>query len=401
MVVRKRELILVALLIGALAFCVVLAPVSSWSRIGSSADAIGALDFRVYYTAHETASRGLNPYNISDQDLVAKEINLHDEQGNNAFLYPPWFLAYMSPVLSLNFQNSVRVWLFLNLIALTCSGILAWSFASSGPPAVAPCFLATALFLPTAQVFYWGQVGVIMLFGLCLFFWLIHKKLDWLTGAPLTLLAFKPHLFLLLPIALLWWVYRERRYKVLGSIVGWFGAALLLSELLFPGILSNVNTIFDYMLSRSFDLKYPTLPVFLQYVSLRYFQYPAAYLSWLIPTIALVTTLGIYVFRRPKEDLLEMSLPLLCVSVMTVPYAWFYDQTVLLLIQLVVIARAFEPAVSNRSRRHVLAIFGLFFLISVGLTATVIDKQVQYFWLPPAMLLLWFWAKGKLATKTA
>jgi hypothetical protein len=78
-------------------------------------DTFGGRHYVAYWSAFQVLRQGGNPYD--PRTIFAAQRHLRpDAEDAQLFLYPPWMLIILAPLLSLNFTLSYHLWLALNLL---------------------------------------------------------------------------------------------------------------------------------------------------------------------------------------------------------------------------------------------------------------------------------------------
>lgn len=231
---------------------------------------LGQNDFIEYWAAFQLFLDNADLYKPA---LMAK---VQQQQGFLAIpplmmWLPPWALVLLYPLLCWEFDTAAQLWLIFNILLLICSALII-SKLYQLPASQKPFLLAASLsFLPALSTIQLGQVSIFILFGLCLFLILIKQKLDILAGFSLVLLSLKPHLFFIFAIALLFWIIKEKRYRV---IIGAVSASLLLLGLT---VLLSADSLYYWW--RSITTVAPGAP---------------AKLSWITPTLSGILRLNFW-----------------------------------------------------------------------------------------------------------
>ena len=245
--------------------------------------------------------------------------------------YPPSFLWLMRPIASLPYLVALAVWLFIPLIAF-----LALLYRIY--PDRLTIWLALAS-IATAQNLFYGQ-------GAFLVGFLLGGGLLWLDDSPLLaglfwgLLAnYKPHLALLIPLALL----AERRWRALGAFAGASAALILVSAwVLGPDAwLAFWRDLPGARLELGEASLWDRMPTVFAAVRLGGGGGPLALAVQLLT--ALAAAVGVYwVWRGPASLPLRAAVLVLGTLLLT-PYAFNYDLTLLLLPLAWVAKEGLEP----------------------------------------------------------
>lgn len=302
------------------------------------------------------------------------------------FSYPPSFLLVMAPLSSLPFQGSLILFGLLTLVpfALLASRIV-------GRPEAALWMLAT---VPPFWNFVVGQTGALAATLLAAGLLLLPTR-PLLAGAMFGLLAFKPHLGLLVPVALL----ASGRLRTIAAAAA-TGAAVALASVIAYGMepwlafAASLSKFGSFALADTNGAAYKMQSLF---GFLRTFGAAAqialaaqALLACAI--VALTWRLWRSRDRSDRSHDLKSGI-LLASTVLVSPYAFHYDLTMLTLAQAFLLRHAFamNPA-SDEIKQHVLililavnALVMIFpplsvptgFLASLVLTAALLHRLSQ------------------------
>jgi alpha-1,2-mannosyltransferase len=220
-----RISLIAAVLFGVYGWCVYAAGFSHDGVIGPSYNGIGS-DYVVYYTAAKTVLAGDTQLLWHWEPFTARQNAdfadwLPRAQSPHPWLYPPPFLLLLAPFARLAFLPSYAAFLLATWAAAVAGAWLGsardrrartlWAVALALAPAASVnaiegqnAFFTLALFL--------GGVGLL-------------GRADLAGGALLGLLAYKPQLALMVPIALL----AARNWKALGGAAASFSVVALAS----------------------------------------------------------------------------------------------------------------------------------------------------------------------------
>lgn len=335
-------------------------------------------DFVAYWAAARQALAGRNPYAVGPVLALEQRVGLA-QSAPLLMRNPPWTIAVVAPFGLLPFPVAQRLWFTVCLAAVLVSAKWLWAsyHAEAQPPWTA--WLATGLFLPIAVVLAIGQISPLVLLGIAGF---LHfekgKRLGW-AGAFLFLATLKPHLTFLVWVALLLWSIARRTVKTVAAlasvtILASLAAAVLDGEvfgqyfdlLTNGGVLAELTPTISGLLRLSFGRYYPlqALPGLLALLWL-FFHWRRSRVQW--------------------QWQQEMPI-LLLVSLLTVSYAWLFDQVALL--PCVFQATAWATT-SRRSAR--IGIATLYLGTNAAVLALILWQRTTfwYVWTAPAWLLLY------------
>src|ERR1035437_2984333 len=142
---------------------------------------------------------------------------------------PPWSLWMVLPLGLLNAYWAWVVWLAVLLASLILSMRISWRMYGDGgirPPTV--FLLAGYLFAPVAACLAAGQLGLVLLHGIVLFF-VFEERHPWLAGAALLIPFVKPHLLALLWPILAIWIASRKKWSLAGGFVLAFSSAVAIA----------------------------------------------------------------------------------------------------------------------------------------------------------------------------
>ncbi|MGF6415172.1 glycosyltransferase family 87 protein [Paraburkholderia sp. MM5482-R1] len=275
-----------------------------------------ARDYIAFWSASHLALQGhaAHAYSAKVLDAVEKSV-LPNLKGTLPWLYPPTFLLFLYPAALLPYEPSA--WLFFGLT------LIAFVVAINS---IVPGKISTLLALAFPGVIISalsGQNGLLtaslMGFGLAL----LPRRPVW-AGVSLGLLCIKPHLAILIPLALIcsrsW-----RTLVVTGSIavalsaisVGLFGVETL------AAFVHSMGEIQGIVISDSKLL--PRIPTF--FALARQLSMPAAAAYALQAASACLAVASVvYVWSQPAAHELRAA-TLVCATLAFTPYLYDYDLT--------------------------------------------------------------------------
>jgi hypothetical protein len=295
-------------------------------------------DFSHYWAGGRLVLSGENSY---DPNLVQ---NLRNKIAGGQTSYetipimwtPPWSLPFLMPFGLFDYPNARLLWLITHITLLLIFANLTWKIFHNNTQYLWVGWAATFLFGPTISVMEKGQITPWVLAGIVGFVFLcIYKKNDFVAGMAICLIALKPQLFFLFWPALLMWVIKFRRWRVIAGLTI-SAAAIILIPMIF-----NPNVLSQYFLALS---NYPptdwathTIGGYLRLL----LGVEKFWLQFIPPALGLVWFL--FYWRKHQSDWSwTKAIPdLVLVSILTAPYAWTYDQVIL--VPAMVAASSCEP----------------------------------------------------------
>ncbi len=180
---------------------------------GSMAESAGGSDFGVFYTAGLTLSR------LYDPDYVKAVRQVVGLTGYAPYLNPPFYALMMVPLVLLPFETALAIWRCIGVgMAIVSTYLMARMLGLRHWPIYALILMGS---LSSAWAYALGQNSYLLLFIMVVAIYLLHIGKDTGGGLVLSLLLIKPHLAMLLPLALV----SLRRWK---AIRGWLCGACFL-----------------------------------------------------------------------------------------------------------------------------------------------------------------------------
>ena len=159
-------------------------------------------DFIEYWASARLLVNGANPYSpeemLSLQRVIAPD-RIHPLLTWN----PPWTLFFTAPFGLMSFPLAHLLWLILNTTVLIICSPLLWKTYGGNPGQSRIAWLICFATIPTYMVLSLNQITPLVLLGIVGFLTFYRRKLFFLSGMSLTLVAIKPHLAYLFWLALL------------------------------------------------------------------------------------------------------------------------------------------------------------------------------------------------------
>ena len=275
-------------------------------------------DFFVFYSSARFLWDGGAAWELYDNALLKSfQVSLGaGQEGLHPFNYPPIYLFLIWPLGGLSYSVALTLWQVLTL------ALFAFSLRMAG---LRPIEVLAAIVAPvTILNFSGGQNGcltsALLIGGLAL---LVCRPIA--AGGLFGLLAFKPHLGLLLPVVCL----AERRWRTIGAAAG-VAIALTGGSMLVFG-LASWETYLGYLdgfQAQAWGAQ--TGSDFVNYSATVLMAGQIMGLSKALAygaqiTISLGVILAVYhTYRRPLDETLRLALLLIGVSLAT-PYGFHYD----------------------------------------------------------------------------
>lgn len=345
-------------------------------------------DFIEYWAAAKLLIERGNPY--SPEELLKVQQAVGWPQAEPLLMWnPPWTLAFTAPLGMLDYGAAQFLWFILHIMVIFVGARVLWQSYGGALHNSWWAPIAALTFAPTYFLLLLGQIGGLILLGLILFLHSVKRRAWWTAGLSLTLVSVKPHLSYLFWLAVVLWALREGRWRFIGGwVVGGFviGAVPLLFD---PSIYSQyLDLIKSRDVTRPFNWATPSLGSAAGELLL----ISGDWIRWL-PSVGGV--IWVFWHWRRNADSWEWSreMPIvLLVSVTTASFVWTFDHIVLLP-ALIQCAAWLSLSENHFSRRWIVP---LHMLMNAGVLLVKLwaPNDFWYFWLAPAYLLFYLWARS-------
>ena len=357
-----------------------LGTITVWIATGMNGRA-GVTDFAAYWTASRQLLAGKNPY--ASAPVLAMERQLGFAGPLPLVMRnPPWALPFVLPFGLLSYSVAQPVWLLTELFAVLVSTQLLWRhYGHRGQPYWAG-WLATGLFLPVSVVLALGQMGPFILLGITGFLVCQQKGWDGFAGISMLLIALKPHLAFLLWIAVLLWAVCERRWRILWALI----AAICVASAIAVAFDARVFVHYRELWNET-AIPWGQTPTVGGALCLL-LDRQKHWVAFLPALVALIWFAFRWAGSRRGWLWWDQMPVLLLVSVASSPYAFLFDQVVLL--PAVLQATAARGAMP----RGKWLCGALIYLVVNALTLALILSHrttFWYAWTAPSWLLLYMW----------
>lgn len=340
-------------------------------------------DFAHYWAAGRLNLAGGNPYHPDEiqrlrQAIAAQEI----EYASIPIMWtPPWSLLVVMPFGVLGYQLSRLSWLIAHIALILVSANICWKIYGGKPEQRWVAWGTAFLLGPTISVLEKGQITPWVLIGLVGWIYFVEvRRQPFLAGLMLVLIALKPQVVYLFWLAGLLWIIRQRAWKVgLGGGVG-LAFALAVAMVFNPQVIAQyAHALTTYPPT---DWATPTIGGYLRLL----LGVEKFWLQWIPPLAGLLWFSFIWIRHRNLWNWAHRLPELSLISILTAPYAWTYDQVIL--VPAMILAAAHLAATRNRPLAYLL---GLAYL-GMSLLDLFLHRHLDEFWfgwLAPG-LFLWF-----------
>ncbi|MDR3742229.1 MAG: glycosyltransferase 87 family protein [Terracidiphilus sp.] len=332
-------------------------------------------DYIQYWAAAQQVAHGANPYDVPSILRIEQAAGL-DGSEPKVTLSPPLILLLVFPLGFVSAKTGLILWLLVLICCLLASILLIWRL--NGSPPSGYHWLGMA-FAPAIACLMAGQISAFLLLGVVLFLrW--HKSRPWLAGVALLPCVLKPHLFLAVAVVLLLWVISRRAYRILAGFAAALLASCALTLCLAPHAWSQYAQLSHA--NRILHVFVPSLSCALRFLV----DSNAVWLQFLPAALSCVWAVWYFSTRSTRWNWLNHGLLLLLVAALCAPYAFFYDETVLLP---AVLAGVYRAAATRRSLLPLILIF----VIVLAETCTGVTLIARfYLWTTPAWLAWYLYA---------
>jgi hypothetical protein len=363
------------------------AAVLAWSRFVPSEKLCP--DFMQFWTAGQLLASGRSPYDAEDQAQVQRELGWErDKQGLGIYdylpyYYPPWLGLACTVLVPLGYPTAKAAWFVLNFELLLLSGYHLGHLLKGVPRWIAlvavPCF-SFALFSVLI-----GQTTPLLLFVIVGAWRLLEARRDYLAGAVLALVLTKPQIGVVIVGTLLLWTVRRRRWPVL---VGFFSCLSVLCGVSFavlpdwPWLLLNALEQTP-LVTRDSPWLSVTWWAVLQTLELPRSVLWPAYIA-MAGACLLVLLRRVWDSNSELGSLVALAIP---TTFIVVPYARFYDLTILIVPLLLLLpGRLTQFWTAALFLGCMLLPFVQLYWVRPG---DPYRYEVSFFWMPALLALVW------------
>lgn len=351
-------------------------------------------DFVEYWASSRLLDSGHNPYSLNEVMEIEQSLGWSDRVPLMN-LNPPWALPLVAPLgLFSSYPVAWLIWVLVLSCALSYSARILLDLYSDDRR-VFPResrwseVLIAFTFFPALLCLRLGQISPLIVLGFSLFLWFESEQKYVLAGLSLSLAAIKPQLAYLVWIAIVLDTLRSARWKILAALA----SALISLSLICASLRSRVFN--DYSaLNRTgyFKIWHPAIGGMLRSV---FHQGTHGFFLQFLPAVFGLLWFGFYWLTRGAHWRLRDGMPiLLTVSVFTSPFAWTFDQ-ILLVIPIVALSCSYFFRL-GRMPRPIVWIYSAVNL----LTLLAASPKGPAFLAAPLALLYAFWHSQGISTET-
>jgi len=335
---------------------------SSWEN---PPEMIGTRDLIAFWGGVQVFMKGGNPYDFG-QLLAVQKVGLPTLQSEQYFLNPPWAIPIFLPFMVWPFQVSRILWFLFNALAFVLpSELLHRSLKLRRITALN----ITISFLPGIMMLWYGQLSFMIYISLLLGFLAYKAERNILAGLLWIPCTLKPHLVYLTGVVLIISILSERKWKILISAACGLGVLNLFVLYFDPAIFHEYASLDKTPII----YKSSTIPTVVRMIWLELFEYNPSWPVFALPLIAalLVAAQRIAAIQRMKIDSPQsgkrFTIDDLCfytsLSLSLAPYAWMYDYSLLVIVQIVMFARSRKISAPLRNfPKAVIAIVTVLFM---------------------------------------
>jgi hypothetical protein len=273
--------------------------------------------------------------------------------------------------------------LFLSLII---SMRISWRLYGSGPNPPDVFHLSGYLFAPVAACLLAGQVGMILLLGITLFL-MLERGYPFLAGAALLLPMEKPHIFMLVWLALAISVVRQRRWALVGGAATAFLIANWVAFMFDPAIFLHYREML-----RQQAIQKEFIPSLSGVIRALFFR-RLFWVQFLPMGLGLLWSMWFYWKNRRTWNWPEHGPELLIACALTTPYSWMTDEVVVLPAILQGTMWLYRSRLGLASRTTITVFVSLNMLLLLMLGAKIPLSHASYFWSSLLWCGFYFYAK--------
>jgi hypothetical protein len=343
---------------------------------------VAVRDSVAYWAAGRLLLEHQNPYDRRAVLELEREQGYKDERPL-ILRTPPWSLFMVSPLGFLNPFEAWAIWIAISLASLlTGIRLCAKLYGAHATPQNLFTVVGYT-FAPVPACLVSGQMGLVLMLGIALFLWWEPDR-PLLAGAVLVLPFAKPHLLALFWIVFVLWIVTRRKYQVAVGFLIALGCATGFALLFDPQVLRDYREMLYFA-----SIQNEFIPALSGVLRLLFFR-RLFWLQFVPMTAGLLWVIWFFITHMGTWDWRQHGPALLVVSVLTTPYEWLSDETVLIPAILQAAALVYMTRAHMTLRRKIaLVVFALLnVLLLLILKSKVPFSTGIYFW---SSLVWFFW----------
>ena len=336
-------------------------------------------DIVSYWSAAHLFAQHRNPYDPAATAHIEYAMGLKSQEREVIMRNPPWMLPLVLPLSLFSLRSGALAWSVL--LALAFAGSIRVLYSMFPKPRTS-AVLVCCFFGPATVCLLAGQTSVFALLGVVLFL-RNHKASPFIAGMSLCLCLTKPHLFLAFGVAFIVWAVLTKAYSVvLGALLPFVVSCAAVTAYL-PSVWGEY-----WKTMTTWGIGHEVIPC-LSVVLARSIAPNVPWLHYVPASLACCWALVYHLTHRAQWDWMNEGLFVLLISVLTAPYAWVVDETVLLP---VIASLLFVPA-----SRALGAVALCSAIIELQLFFGVSLHSLLYLWTAPAWLAIFLFARSRNA----
>ncbi|GEM_PF-747952 len=323
---RQLRFKLIGLLSGTLLCAILFTAVANRSL--STVDYVNT-DFVVFWHTGKILAAGDNPYDpfvwISSQQSVGSVL-----LPKTRFLYPLMTAFLFLPLGLLSLPTAYYFWIIMSqcLVAISLRLLLVTEKVTCYPHLILPILAGIMLFRPTLLIVQNGQMSGVLLLIICGVIYLWERGDYRMGGVILSLLIIKPNIGLPMIVILTVWLLFKRRKAALTACLSACFALIVLTMLYNPYWIGEFLQAGRSQMSE-FLMQTPTIPGCAARL-IRSSGMQALILGGAVGGVILMVS-GAFLWRHRDSINDRMAICLaIIVTLMLTPYAWPYDQLLLI-----------------------------------------------------------------------
>jgi len=370
-----KTITIIALIVVLIAFSLEL----RWLYPKMSADHV-LPDFIEYWAAGRAILSSNNPY--SPDQLFSLQKSAGWTKADPLMMYnPPWTFSFTLPFCLDHYLLSKFLWFLFNMVLVFICGDWIWRLYGGSEKYRYVSLLITFTFAPVLFAIGVGQIVPFILLGVVAFLQFEKLQKWWIAGLFLVLVAIKPHTLYLFWIALLFWVWDRKKWRIVLGIGAGGLTATVVPIIFYPDIIPGYISF----ISNQPPLFYisPAPGSFLRFL----LGEDRIWLQTLPPCIGL-TWFFLYWRAYRKTWRWDQRMPaVIFASLLTTPYGWTFDYALLLPAIMKVAIEAFQ---SQQKKAITQLLFIHLVINGIALFLRLMAFPDHYmFWFGPALLLIY------------